>query len=176
MTTTVRCPACRTTILVKATVCSLSCPRCRALVTVPGADLAEAGITEERPLPVVAPAGVTRPCPHCGRPIAVAAQKCRHCKRWLDDDEGDEDEDVYETGHRPCPRCGARGARRVVFTFWGSFYGPALFHHVRCPECQYAYNGKTGRSNLVPAIVFVTIPALLILAIIGGLILLIVGL
>ena len=31
----------------------------------------------------------------------------------------------------------------------------------------YAYNGNTGRSNIIPAIIFVTIPALLILGIIG---------
>lgn len=62
----------------------------------------------------------------------------------------------------PCPRCGAAGATRVNYTFWGSFYGPRLFHHVRCPRCRHAYNGKTGGSNLVPAILFIAIPAILI--------------
>ena len=37
----------------------------------------------------------------------------------------------------------------------------------RCPECGYAYNGRSGRSNLLPAIIFVTLPLLFILAIFG---------
>jgi hypothetical protein len=63
----------------------------------------------------------------------------------------------------------------VTWTIWGSFYGPALFNHVRCPECRYAYNGRSGRSNLVPAIFFVTIPAILIAAIVGVVVWLIVA-
>jgi hypothetical protein len=154
----------------------VQCPRCLALVTAPSDDLVEVAIMEGQPAPAP-PAGITReqpptaagptrPCPECGRPIALTARKCRHCKAWLEDED---DREIYRTGFKPCPRCGAGGATRVVFTFWGSFYGPALFHHVRCPACGYAYNGRTGRSNLVPAILFVTIPAVLILAILGGL-------
>ena len=65
------------------------------------------------------------------------------------------------------------GRQRVLFTPWGSFYGPALFHHVRCPECRYAYNGRSGGSNLIPAILFVVIPAVLMAAIIVFIVLLI---
>jgi rubredoxin len=86
-----------------------------------------------------------------------------------------ETEEVY-SDYVPCPRCGARGAERVVFTFWGSFYGPALFTHVQCPKCYYKYNGKTGKSNRIPAILFVSIPLILILAIIGGVVFLAVSL
>jgi len=75
---------------------------------------------------------------------------------------------------KPCPRCGAEGAKRVLFTPWGSFYGPALFNHVRCPECRYAYNGRSGGSNLIPAILFVTVPLVLMAAIICYLALLII--
>ena len=50
------------------------------------------------------------------------------------------------------------------------------YFKVQCPKCYYKYNGKTGRSNLIPAIIFVTIPLLLILAIIGGLVLLMIKL
>jgi predicted RNA-binding Zn-ribbon protein involved in translation (DUF1610 family) len=95
------------------------------------------------------------------------------------DRDEDEDEDDRprprrrrkgaDSAYVPCPKCEAEGAERVTWTPWGSFYGPALFNHVRCPECGYAYNGKTGGSNLIPAIIFVTIPLLLILGIIGGL-------
>jgi hypothetical protein len=89
-----------------------------------------------------------------------------------EEEEESEDEEGSSWGgnqYKPCPRCGARKSERVVFTFWGSFYGPALFTHVRCPRCSYAYNGRTGRSNLIPAIIFVTVPLVLILAIFGGL-------
>jgi DNA-directed RNA polymerase subunit RPC12/RpoP len=93
-------------------------------------------------------------------------------RRGRDRDEEDLDErdvpDVRRKGkYKPCPRCGATGATRVVWTPWGSFYGPAMFSHVKCPDCGYQYNGKTGRSNLIPAIIFVTVPLLGILAILG---------
>jgi hypothetical protein len=58
----------------------------------------------------------------------------------------------------------------VTWTFWGSFYGPALLTHVRCRECGGTYNGRTGGSNLIPAILFVTVALVLIcvmLSIIG---------
>jgi len=68
----------------------------------------------------------------------------------------------------PCPKCGATDPKRVKFTFWGSFYGPKLFSHVRCQECRTAYNGKTGGSNIVPAIGCIVVPAFLILLIIAA--------
>jgi uncharacterized paraquat-inducible protein A len=70
-------------------------------------------------------------------------------------------------GFKPCPRCGAEDPKRVLFTFWGSFYGPALFNHVRCRKCKYAYNGRTGGSNLIWAIIFVSIPTLIIAGLLG---------
>ena len=65
--------------------------------------------------------------------------------------------------YKPCPKCGATGAERVNWTPWGSFFGPALFHHVRCPQCGYAYNGKTGKSNIIPVVVFIAVPLVLII-------------
>jgi ribosomal protein S27E len=84
------------------------------------------------------------------------------------EDEDDRDDRDRKAKYKPCPQCGARGARRVTWTPWGSFYGPAMFSHVRCPDCAYCYNGKTGRSNLIPAIIFVTVPLVGILAILGA--------
>jgi predicted Zn finger-like uncharacterized protein len=67
----------------------------------------------------------------------------------------------------PCPSCGAERAKRVLWTFWGSFYGPAMFSHVECRECGTRYNGRTGGSNLIPAIILFTLPLLLILGLIA---------
>jgi hypothetical protein len=67
----------------------------------------------------------------------------------------------------PCRRCGSTNAERIVWTAWGSFYGPALLCHVRCLGCGYKYNGRSGRSNLLPAAIFVIVPLVLIVVIIG---------
>ena len=118
-------------------------------------------------------AGERVPCPHCEQLVAVRGEEVMEGARAAQaperlDVERDEDlPPIRQKGFKPCPRCGAEGARRVLFTFWGSFYGTALFNHVRCPECQYAYNGRTGRSNLIPAIIFVTIPLLIIAGLLG---------
>jgi hypothetical protein len=43
-----------------------------------------------------------------------------------------------------------------------------MLSHVRCQECGYCYNGKTGGSNVVAATIFVTVPLVGILAILGA--------
>ena len=179
MALSVVCPNCRATLHVRDEYAGqqMKCPRCGASVHV----------SEQQPVPVEpvesaapttpaepAPSGPTKPCPACGREIAVSARKCRFCRTWLDHTDDDYDDDRPPSSFRPCPRCGAGGAERVLFTFWGSFYGPALFTHVRCPECGYAYNGRTGRSNLLPALVFVSVPLVLIFAILAGLVMILV--
>jgi predicted Zn finger-like uncharacterized protein len=111
-------------------------------------------------------------CPKCGKVVPVPKEEEEELVPVTAAAEEREEEEE-ERGARkrskyvPCPRCGAKGARKVKWTFWGSFYGPAMFTHVRCPECDYAYNGRTGGSNLIPAIVFVTVPLLGILALFG---------
>jgi DNA-directed RNA polymerase subunit RPC12/RpoP len=180
MASALTCPACQAPLQVGSTTAGqqVKCPRCQALITVPSGKLVEVAIPEDRPAPAAPPedtkeapssAAPTYPCPKCGQPIAVTARPCQHCKAWLGEEHKEHEE------YKPCPRCGAGGATRVAFTFWGSFYGPALFSHVRCPNCGYAYNGRTGRSNRIPAIIFVTIPAVLILAIIIELIVMIIS-
>ena len=180
MPATMNCPGCQTPLRVRDEMAGMKikCPRCSQVVSVPPREvetLEEVSSVEEITAnpqkPKKAPAG-TRPCPACGERISLTARRCRHCQADVEDDEDEEEIDVSirkRSKYKPCPRCGEIGAKRVMWTFWGSFYGPALFTHVRCPECGYAYNGKSGRSNLIPAIVFVTIPLLIILAIFGTL-------
>jgi predicted Zn finger-like uncharacterized protein len=163
----ITCPGCQATLRIKEGYAGrqMKCPRCEAVIAVP----AEEGIAEEPRTSRPASSGGTRACPECGKAIALAARKCRYCRAWVEDDEEEDDDYRPRSFWKPCPRCGTRGAERVAFTFWGSFYGPALFSHVRCPGCGYGYNGKTGGSNLIPAIIFVLVPLFGILAILGGL-------
>jgi DNA-directed RNA polymerase subunit RPC12/RpoP len=83
------------------------------------------------------------------------------------DDYEEEDDRPRKGKYKSCPRCGARGPKKVTWTPWGSFYGPALLSHVRCQECGYAYNGRTGGSNLIPAILCVAVPLFGIIGIIS---------
>jgi hypothetical protein len=116
-------------------------------------------------------------CPKCKHGFRLPAEHvgakipCPRCEFLVGSNEGSDeitvDQPPPQKAFKPCPRCLADGAQRVLFTAWGSFYGPALFNHVRCPECRCAYNGRSGRSNLVPAIIFVTIPALIIAGLLG---------
>jgi predicted RNA-binding Zn-ribbon protein involved in translation (DUF1610 family) len=128
-------------------------------------------------------------CPKCGQPVAPLALDSKPAevatakapspgipavlparRRAPSIDEQDDLSASAAWGRfAPCPRCGSANAERVVWTAWGSFYGPALLHHVRCLSCGCKYNGRSGRSNLVPAAIFVLVPLILIVAIIGGL-------
>jgi phage FluMu protein Com len=147
------------------------CPRCKAVLIVPEPD-EELVETATRKEPVQ---NVRRKTGHTGRvqreePVASRQNKLRVGR----DKDKELDVPKPKAGKpgkfKPCPRCGAEGATRVKWTSWGSFYGPRLFTHVRCPECGYCYNGKSGRSNALPAAVFVAVPLLGILGILGGIV------
>ncbi|HEY7330840.1 MAG TPA: hypothetical protein VH592_24580 [Gemmataceae bacterium] len=160
MLTKMNCPGCSTPLRLRDDMAgrTIKCPCCAQTITLPaeGATIvaeasgaraiaAKTQDTHDKETEVT-----TRPCPECGRFLDSAATKCDSCNTRL---------------YKPCPRCGEEGAQRVAWTAWGSYYGSALFAHVRCPVCDHTYNGRTGRSNLIPAIIFVTVPLLLILAI-----------
>jgi DNA-directed RNA polymerase subunit M/transcription elongation factor TFIIS len=193
MTIKINCPSCEATFQVREQYAGkkMKCPKCSAVVTVPSAEPEEEDAIQTAPaarrtnvaagdpelLNPEPETARTRACPECGKQISATATTCRFCKTLLEpaEDEGEADEERDEEPERrrskfkPCPRCGARGAKRVLWTPWGSFYGPAMFTHVRCPECGYGYNGKTGGSNLIPAIIFVTVPLIGIILILVGL-------
>jgi predicted RNA-binding Zn-ribbon protein involved in translation (DUF1610 family) len=172
------CSSCRTNFAVsEESPAEVPCPQCGTLIATshkPAQDdiwdvLPAARDREELILDVL-PASAGQPaasaCSHCGRAIPTGGRNCPYCGRLPDEDD---DADEPGMSFKPCPRCNKSGAERVVWTPWGSFYGPYLLSHVRCPGCGYKYNGKTGRSNLVPAVIFVVVPLLGILFIVGGL-------
>lgn len=53
-----------------------------------------------------------------------------------------------------CPKCGARAASKVGFTWWGGALGPRLFHVVRCTACRAQYNGRTGGKLTTTIVVY----------------------
>jgi predicted Zn finger-like uncharacterized protein len=190
----ISCPACQASLRVREAYVGkqLKCPRCAAVITVPSTPTsASEARTQVRPVRAAPPAARAgdktnrnaedepatvlpapasgRRCPRCGEKIAAGANRCRYCRAWLDEEDDEPPDTRRRRDFKPCPRCGAGGAQRVTWTPWGSFYGPALFTHVRCRECGYGYNGRTGRSNIVPAIIMVAIPLILIIAIVIGL-------
>jgi predicted Zn finger-like uncharacterized protein len=142
MADTTKCPGCQAVLRVRADMAGkqIKCPRCARLIKVG----AHEAVTPKKP-----------------PPETVAEVEP------IDDDFDDAPVQRRRSRYEPCPRCGAEDPQKVAFTFWGSFYFTRLFSHVRCQECGYAYNGRTGRSNIVPAIVCISIMAMAILGVLG---------
>jgi hypothetical protein len=172
---------------------SMKCPRCSNPVQVaaPEEPAVATAVAEEEPVvaavaeedePVVAATAVeegkpksrrahepeTMACPECGKKIPADALRCRYCKARLDEEDYEEEQQP-RSKYKPCPKCGERNPQKVKWTAWGSFYGPKMFNHVRCRECGYAYNGRTGRSNAAAISIFIAIPIVLIAGILVGL-------
>jgi DNA-directed RNA polymerase subunit M/transcription elongation factor TFIIS len=147
MAETIKCPGCRAVLRVRDDLIGkrIKCPRCAEGVDVPSSP---GGITKQAP-------------PRAAAPVLVEP---------LDEEEDPQDDEAparKSSQYPPCPRCGAEEARRVKFTWWGSIYFTRLFKHVRCQECGYGYNGRTGKSNLLPAIVCVSIALAALLGVLG---------
>lgn len=171
MALAVTCPFCQTALRVRDEHAGkqVRCPRCSRLIQVASPEpMAETAVQEVQSTERIGSEVRLRACPHCGKQVPEEARKCRYCKNWLDEVEPAA-ENEPPAQYKPCPRCGGHRAERILWTPWGSFYGPALFTHVRCLKCNYKYNGKTGRPNTIAAIVFVAVPLLGIVAILGGL-------
>jgi LSD1 subclass zinc finger protein len=178
MSIPVRCTGCRSLLKLSDALAGkkVKCPKCKTVLPVPKAEpeLVEVAVEEEpRAKKKAAPPRV--PTGRTGRvqreePAPVRKQKVRV---ELNDEPPplapSKRKAAKASKYKPCPNCGAEGARRVQWTSWGSFYGPKLLTHVQCPECSYCYNGKTGRSNAIAASLFVLVPLLGILGILAGL-------
>jgi DNA-directed RNA polymerase subunit M/transcription elongation factor TFIIS len=177
MSSTIACPGCKARLHTRPEYAGkkIRCPKCSEIVRVPIQEVQplekvevvgeieelddieeveeERGVTEERPA-----RRRERPAPSEERRSRGRVPDIRK-KR---------------TKYAPCPECDGQEATRVVWTPWGSFYGPAMFTHVRCDNCGHAYNGNTGGSNLVPAILFVTVTVLVGLGLIGSIVFMII--
>ena len=55
---------------------------------------------------------------------------------------------------RGCPSCHHPRFTKVSFTIWGGFIGPRLLNHVKCNECGTTFNRRSGKSNLIPIIIY----------------------
>jgi hypothetical protein len=165
----IRCPACDKALKVKEELAGkkVKCPGCGKPVPVPAPEPPPEVVEE---VEEVVEKVVAAPAKKQAK--ASAAVKAKPDEEEVPAADMGEEEPAAEKKGKgdkwvPCPSCGATGPRRVKYTFWGSYYGPKLFNHVRCQQCGTAYNGKTGGSNLIPAIIFITVPAIGIILLLG---------
>ncbi len=56
--------------------------------------------------------------------------------------------------HVNCPKCSAADPEALGFTWWGGMIGAKLITHVKCTQCRYTYNGKTGASNTPKIVIY----------------------
>lgn len=66
----------------------------------------------------------------------------------------------------PCPSCQNKFAEKITFTIWGGLVGPKLFKHSKCTNCGTKFNYKTGKSNLIPIVIYTVVGFLIGLAIV----------
>jgi phage FluMu protein Com len=177
MTDTIPCPGCNATLRLRPELAgkTVKCPRCSHLIEIPapqnvGTQTApDEEITEVEPLMEEGENVPVRkhPCPECGRKIAVTATRCPFCQSKVEPGEVLEEVEGRRSRYVPCPNCDAPNPKKIKMTWWGSFYGAALFHVVRCRECGYSYNGRSGGSLVIPMVFFTVIPAIGIAAVLG---------
>jgi predicted Zn finger-like uncharacterized protein len=146
-----KCPECQTALRVKEEHAGkkMKCPKCAKAIPIP--EKTDEGIVEVEVLqdePKADDAFAFDELDRAGRVEPVAPVPMKPPKPG--------------PRYMPCPHCGAHEAKKVNWTWWGSFYGPRLFHHVRCLECGGGFNGKTGDTNLIPMMLFIIIPLILI--------------
>jgi hypothetical protein len=162
-----KCDGCQSTLRAQDELAGrkVRCPRCRTVLLVHAQEAVMATADVEK----TARGQIQTAEPDARRNDAIRGEPAAPAEQGPSTGQADT---AAQPGrkYKPCPKCGGEGAKRVKWTAWGSFYGPALFTHVRCPDCACCYNGRTGRSNLLAAIVFVAAPLVGIAAIIAGII------
>lgn len=193
MPISIKCKSCQSTLRVPETFAGkkVKCPKCQTALAVPEAEeeevVAEVAPDDDRedriaeaPAPTRKGAKLRddedddrreaiRDKPGRARDDDDDRGKDKRKRRSEDEEDEDRPRKAGKSKYEPCPRCGEEEPKKVVWTWWGSFYGPAMFSHVRCLGCGHSYNGKTGGSNVIPATIFFLVPLLGILGILGGL-------
>ena len=71
---------------------------------------------------------------------------------------------------KPCPRCGAEGATAREMDVVGQLLRAEAVHARPLPGVRLLLQRQDGRSNAVPAVLFVAVPLLGILGILGGIV------
>ena len=158
MTILLRCPSCQQPLKVKEELAGkkVKCPGCGVPVPVP---LPKADSEPEVEMMVAEDADPAEVARYATRPRVAP----KATDEAIQIEEGEPQVSAPRARARgksdtespqwvPCPKCGATNAKRVKSTFWGASIGPKLFNHVRCQECRATYNGKTGGSNILPAL------------------------
>ena len=73
---------------------------------------------------------------------------------------------MQDDAYQPCPQCGESAVAPVQFTWWGGLVGPKLLSQVSCTGCGHQYNGKTGKPNTAAIAVYLSIFAVLAVAVV----------
>ena len=149
----------------------IRCPGCKEVLALPGG----APATAVQPPPVVKAAP---PPPPKRRPVDEDDDMIPVAAEVAEDDDEEERRPPKRRKRRSrnrkgdwadCPHCDAPGrASRVGFTWWGGALGPWIFSHVRCHECGTCYNGRTGKSNDMPILIYTLVSVFFSLLILGG--------
>jgi predicted Zn finger-like uncharacterized protein len=155
----VKCPGCSAAFKVKDEHAGkkMKCPKCAKIVPIPAKDedvIEEVEVVDDDASKEEAPAALFDFDEQFGQP---AGKKKKGPASTPDRPKG-----PTWGKYMPCPNCQGREAKRVKWTWWGSFWGPKLFTHVRCQDCGVCFNGKTGDTNVIPMVLFVVIPLVLI--------------
>jgi predicted Zn finger-like uncharacterized protein len=156
----VKCPGCSAAFKVKDEHAGkkMKCPKCAKIVSIPQKEeevIEDVEVVDDEPAAEETPTAMFDFEEQISQP---RARKEKAAPKTPDRPKG-----PTWGKYIACPNCGGREAKRVKWTWWGSFYGPKMFTHVRCVDCGYAFNGKTGDSNVIPAVLFVIIPLVLII-------------
>ena len=117
-----------------------------------------------------------QPCPYCAEEISEAADVCPICGESVSGFER-QSAGVSVPGP-PCPKCGRQDLRKGSFPWYLGTIGAIVMRVVICNRCGHEFDAKKPHADLPTrkrnmAILLNGIGAAGILAIIGGLVLLI---
>jgi hypothetical protein len=66
-----------------------------------------------------------------------------------------------------CPRCQCPYVSKPGFTWWGGFLGPKIIDHVKCNNCAFAFNPRTGQSITGAIVIYSVVVGVLVLVLFG---------